>query len=116
MATMPQILAQIRTAIFGKDVRENIAQGIEKCYDNVNSGVTTADAAASRANTAAARSESINAQLGNNAADVVIINNSQPALSKEFNKIWIKPGGDEFLVPTMDDVATIAETKSYLGI
>lgn len=30
MATISQIVAQIRTAIFGKDVRENIAQGIEQ--------------------------------------------------------------------------------------
>lgn len=63
MATMPQILAQIRTAIFGKDVRENIAQGIEKCYENI---------------------ESINTLLEN--------------------------------VLTIDDVATVAETKSYFSI
>lgn len=30
--TIEQIVAQIRTAIFGKDVRENIALGIEKTY------------------------------------------------------------------------------------
>ena len=35
MATISQIVAQIRTAVFGKDVRENIAQGIEKCYYDV---------------------------------------------------------------------------------
>lgn len=35
MATIAQIVAQIRTAVFGKDVRENIAQGIEKCYADV---------------------------------------------------------------------------------
>lgn len=34
MATIAQIVAQIRTAIYGKDVRENIAQGIEKCYED----------------------------------------------------------------------------------
>ena len=114
--TIQQILAGIRTAIFGKDVRENIAQGIEKCYSDVSAGVTTADAAATRANTAAARSESINTQLGNNAADIVIINTDQPNLNKEFNKIWIKPDGTEYLIPTMDDVATVAETKTYLDI
>lgn len=30
--SIEQIVAQIRTAIYGKDVRENIALGIEKCY------------------------------------------------------------------------------------
>jgi len=43
MATISQIVAQIRTAIFGRDVRENIAQGIEKCYTDVTSGTTILD-------------------------------------------------------------------------
>ena len=42
MATIDQIVAQIRTAVFGKDVRENIAQGIEKCYDHVEDLVDVA--------------------------------------------------------------------------
>ena len=32
MASIDQIVEQIRTAVYGKDVRENIAQGIEQCY------------------------------------------------------------------------------------
>ena len=35
--SIEQIVAQIRTALFGKDVRENIALGIEKCYAEVPS-------------------------------------------------------------------------------
>ena len=53
MATIAQIVAQIRTAIYGRDVRENIAQGIEKCYDDVTDGVTLAETASTAANTAA---------------------------------------------------------------
>lgn len=34
--SIEQIVAQIRTALFGKDVRENIALGIEKCYSEVS--------------------------------------------------------------------------------
>lgn len=34
MATIAQIVEQIRHAVFGKDVRENIAEGIEKCYED----------------------------------------------------------------------------------
>ena len=116
MATISQIVAQIRTAIFGKDVRENIAQGIEKCYTDVSSGVTLADTAAGRANTAAERSETINVELGDNVQDLVLIQQSQPALSKEFNKIWIQPQTTEYVIPTVDDIATVAETKTYLGI
>lgn len=33
MATISQIVENIRHAVYGKDVRENIALGIEKCYD-----------------------------------------------------------------------------------
>ena len=31
--SIEEIVAQIRTAIYGRDVRENIALGIEKCYE-----------------------------------------------------------------------------------
>ena len=116
MASIAQIIGQIRTAIFGKDVRENIALGIEKCYTDVSAGVTTADTAAERANTAAARSESINTELGDNVDDLVIIQQTKPNPIPEFNKIWIKPEGTEYVLPTMDDVATVAETATYLGI
>lgn len=47
MATIAQIVAQIRTAIFGKDVRESIAQGIEKCYSDVE-GASHVDASLSK--------------------------------------------------------------------
>lgn len=116
MATISQIVAQIRTAIFGKDVRENIAQGIEQCYTDVSAGVTTADTAAGRANTAAERSESINTELGDNVDDLVIIQQTEPDPIPEFNKIWIKPEGTEYIIPTMDDIATVSETAAYLGI
>ena len=33
-STIEQILYEIRHAIYGKDVRENIALGIEKCYED----------------------------------------------------------------------------------
>ena len=33
MPSIDQIVEQIRTAVYGKDVRENIAEGIEKCYE-----------------------------------------------------------------------------------
>lgn len=34
--SIDQIVEQIRTALFGKDVRENIALGIEKCYEETS--------------------------------------------------------------------------------
>lgn len=107
MATIAQIVQGIREALFGKDVRENIAQGIEKCYSDVSVGVTVADAAAGRANTAAARSETINTELGDNVNDLVLIQQSEPALTKEFNKIWIKPEGEEYVVPTYDEFSDL---------
>ena len=88
MATITQIVAQIRTAIFGKDVRENIAQGIEQCYD----------------------------ELGNYVDDLIIIQQAQPNPIPTHNQIWLKPEADEYVVFTADDVATVAETQEYLGI
>ena len=53
MATIAQDVAQIRQAVYGKDVREAIADGIEKCYTDVSSGVTLANTAANNANSKA---------------------------------------------------------------
>ena len=43
MATVAQDVAAIRNAVYGGDVREAIADGIEKCYTNVSSAKTIAD-------------------------------------------------------------------------
>ncbi|MBO6270832.1 MAG: metallophosphoesterase [Clostridium sp.] len=66
MSTVAQDVQQIREAIYGREIREAIADGIEHCYSDVSSGVTTAntaaaaaDVAAQRANTAAAGAEGI---------------------------------------------------------
>ena len=88
MANINTLVAQIRQALFGKDVRESIAQGIETCYND----------------------------LVVHSKDLVIIQNTQPNPIPSFNEIWIEKTGTEYTVPTMDDVATVAETKTYLGI
>ena len=41
--TISTYLKAIREAVYGKDVREAIANGIECCYSNVNASVTLAD-------------------------------------------------------------------------
>jgi len=55
MSTVAQDVQQIREAIYGREVREAIADGIEHCYSDVSSGATTANAAAAAANAAAQR-------------------------------------------------------------
>lgn len=98
MATIAQIVEQIRTAIFGKDVRENIAQGIEKCYTDVSSGATIADTAANNANNKAtaaqnaateANTAASNANSAANAANTAATNantaveNIDPSLTEK---------------------------------
>ena len=41
--TIEQIVAQIRTALYGKDVRENIALGIETCFDILENNVASVE-------------------------------------------------------------------------
>lgn len=53
MATIAQDLQQIRTAVYGEEVREAIADGIELCYSDTTSGVNRASEAATAANNAA---------------------------------------------------------------
>lgn len=53
MATIKQYTQQIRTAVYGEEVREAIADGIEQCYDDVSGGVDKATRAANQATAAA---------------------------------------------------------------
>lgn len=62
MATIVQDVDQIRHAVYGREVREAIADGIEQCYTDTISGVNlaseaalAANSAANKANTAASR-------------------------------------------------------------
>lgn len=57
-------VSRIRSAVYGREVREAIARSIEQCYTDTSMTATLAgqaasdaDAAASRANTAAAEAE-----------------------------------------------------------
>jgi len=65
---------QIRQAVFGKDVREAIAGGIEECYTDVSRGKTAADVAAENANEAATNA---NAKAG--LADTAATNANEKA-------------------------------------
>lgn len=49
MSRISDIVTQIRTAVYGRDVRTNIADGIEICYSNVQEGKTIAENAAEQA-------------------------------------------------------------------
>ena len=53
MPSVQQDVAQIRTAVYGKDVREAIANGIEHCYYDADHSITAANSAASDALTQA---------------------------------------------------------------
>ena len=58
MSRISQLLAQILSAVYGKDVRQSIHDAIEQCYTDVSNAKTLADAAATNANNAATNSES----------------------------------------------------------
>lgn len=86
--TIDAIVAQIRTALYGKDVRENIALGIETCFDDLESNVE----------------------------DIAIVAEELPSDPPQFNQIVLVPGDDEYVVFTSDDVASVEDTKGYLEI
>ena len=41
MSRIDELVGQIRTAIYGKDVRESIAEGIELCYEETGTAAIT---------------------------------------------------------------------------
>lgn len=103
--TVAEDIAQIRTAIYGREVRESIAHGLEQCYSDTTSGKTTADAAAELANEkaqdandAAAAANAAASTIDSRVSDIVLVQDTQP--SSASNKIWIKPVADEYQVPT----------------
>lgn len=52
MAGIANDVKQIRQALYGREVREAIAHGIEQCYSDVMSGKTIAETAAQQADSA----------------------------------------------------------------
>lgn len=141
-------LNQIRTAVYGREVREAIADGIEQCYNDTSNGVTlaetklselngaverlnsavdnaeanmneavsdaleslddaveSANGAVTTANAAATRAQELNTALGDNANDLVLVQNEQP--NKEFNKIWVDPDVEEHEVPTYQEFSDL---------
>lgn len=111
--SITQDLIAIRSAMYGKDVREAIAHGIEQCYSDVSEAKTLADDSADAANNAAELANN-KANLADEAVstiddkidDIVLVQADQPASST--NKIWIKPESDEYKVPTWDEFQALS--------
>jgi hypothetical protein len=51
MAGIDNDLKQIRQALYGKDVREALAHGLQQCYSDVSNGKTIAETASENAET-----------------------------------------------------------------
>lgn len=112
-------VAAIRTAVFGRDVRSAIADGIEQCYSDVSSSETIADNSAAAANAAAALANqkaqaaqsAINA-IDDKVDDIVLVQANQPA--SETNKLWVKPESDEYKVPTWAEFQALVDRVAQL--
>ena len=77
MSVISDLLAQIRTAVYGREVRESIASGIEQCYTDVQSGVTTAETAATAATSAASAANTAASAANTAATNAEWVNISQ---------------------------------------
>lgn len=106
-STFTNLIKQIRNAIYGKDVREAIANAIEICYDS-SSGDVALDAA-DRANQAAANANTISQTIDGKLSDIdnglmnlnniVKVSDDEPV--EDQNKIWVKRNDTtEYKLPT----------------
>lgn len=106
-STFTNLVKQIRNAIYGKDVREAIANAIEICYDS-SSGDVALDAA-DRANQAAANANTISATIDGKLSDIdnglmnlnniVKVSDEEPV--EDQNKIWVQRNDTtEYKIPT----------------
>lgn len=113
-AEISRSIETIRKAIYGKDVREAIAHGIELCYSYV--GGQEALNAASQAQAAVNQLqgvvdgssqalERLN-QAVDDVGELVVVSDTQPTNPE--NRIWIKPQADqEYKVATFDAYAEL---------
>lgn len=58
MSRISNLLAQILSAVYGKDVRQSIHDAIEQCYTDVSNAKTLSEDATANANAAATSAES----------------------------------------------------------
>lgn len=81
--SIQDILQLIANAVYGREVRGAIHDGIEMCYDDVTESKTVAEAAAETANTAAsaANTAAVAAENATAAANVAIASIDQTAVS-----------------------------------
>jgi len=110
----------IREAVFGRDVRGAIADGIEQCYADVSNSRTIADGAtesatnaANLANQKAMAADAAAQNLDRKVEDIVLVQESQP--SSDTNKIWVKPESDEYKVPTWDEFQELSDRVDHQG-
>lgn len=105
-------IAAIRNAIFGKDVRDAIANGIAECYSDVSNAKTIAKDAATSAGNAAetalnsAATANQYAQEAHTAAeevnDIILVQPDTP--SQRTNKLWVDSDStSEVTVPTIEE-------------
>lgn len=130
MPSIAQIVEQIRTAIFGKDVRENIALGIEKCYEDSTANAQIALIQAKGAETIA----SIPSDYTSLANEVTGVNTEVDAhilfengvndigdfgqnLILNSNNVWTQPEAKHVCVPLNggDIVEITSSTSTYYG-
>ena len=71
MSAISDLLNQIKTAVYGKEVRGAIHDAIEQCYDDVTESSTLADSAASRATSTADRMDALLDELPDSYQDLV---------------------------------------------
>ena len=119
--TIQQIVAQIRTALFGKDVRENIALGIEKCYEDATNGIPTSaitrdlNVTASGKVLDARAGKDLNDKFDNYIPTTNIVNNlSSSSTTKVLGAGQGKALNDKFgnYIPTANIVNGLTETES----
>ena len=84
MSKISEYLAQIKTAIYGREVRDAIHDSIEQCYTDVSNAKTLADTAASNANAATSKANTAasNADTKANLANDAATNNANAATTK----------------------------------
>ena len=124
MSAISNLLNQIKTAIYGEEVRDSIHDAIEQCYTDVSTGVTLANTAAnnanakataannaaSAANTAANAANTATSNMDSKINDVALVQANQP--SSATNKIWVQPQSDEYQVPTWEEFSDVKSAVS----
>ena len=94
MSTIEQNLAKIKSAVYGREVRDAIHDSIEQCYTDTSTSATAATSAAQSANAAATSASNAAADAENAATRAIVAASGAEVFTPTVTNTLLSFGGN----------------------